>query len=365
MLQYILVFLFLVSLSAYLHLRTRPWQCKHLAQYTLSVESCDRWKGSVWLRLFHLWPYRQLSSQNSLHSPALYVQASSACLRRHHVSRPHNTGCRLIVAAYQQAYHHSGDETSLSVLGLLTMHLTQLNRECLLHLFSFLDKDSRRSLSLTCHQLREVFLDPRLWNLLHFSSPCQLRRDNFVLGPSLRYLTVCWYSSRVLQVCNIEDWLKSSFQKDICSKHESLVSTFLAHVCHTWVFVCVVLPCFVLCWDENWQNVSSGGGQPVQKSETISKTLVLLGPLQFTMLPAVKVLTHNLKYEHHRLKLNMSIFKLARCHFVHPCSCFSQDDAEIFNRSLRSHSFVLHIKQRSNFCPKRNVTSGQMCLKGW
>ncbi|XP_041853471.1 F-box and leucine-rich protein 22 [Melanotaenia boesemani] len=112
------------------------------------------------------------------------------------------------------------------------MHLAQLNRECLLHLFSFLDKDSRRSLSLTCHRLREVFLDPCLWNLLHFSSPCELRKDNFVLGPSLRYLMICWYSSRVLQVCNIENWLKSSFQKDICSKHESLVSTFLARVCH-------------------------------------------------------------------------------------------------------------------------------------
>lgn len=202
------------------------------------VESHDRWKGSVWLKHFHLWLYQQLSSQNSLHSTALYVQASSVCLRRHHVSRPHNTGCGLIVAAYQQAYHCPKDKASLSVLGRLTMHLTQLNRECLLHLFSFLDKDSRRSLSLTCCQLRSVFLDPCLWNLLHFSSPCQLRRDNFVLGPSLRYLTICWYSSRVLQVCNIEDWLKSSFQKDICSKHEGLVSTFLAHVCHMWVFVC-------------------------------------------------------------------------------------------------------------------------------
>lgn len=120
----------------------------------------------------------------------------------------------------------------ISVSGQHTMHLIQLNRECLLHLFSFLDKDSRRSLSLTCHQLREVFLDPCLWNLLHFSSPCQLRKDNFVLGPSLRYLTISWYSSMVLQVCNIEDWLKSSFQKNICSKHESLVSTFLAHVCY-------------------------------------------------------------------------------------------------------------------------------------
>ncbi|XP_029910058.1 F-box and leucine-rich protein 22 [Myripristis murdjan] len=112
------------------------------------------------------------------------------------------------------------------------MHLTQLNCECLLHLFSFLDKDSRKSLSLTCRRLREVFLDPRLWSLLHFSSPCQLRRDNYVLGASLRFLTIFWYSSRVQQVCNIEDWLKSSLQKTICSKHERLVSTFLAHVCY-------------------------------------------------------------------------------------------------------------------------------------
>ncbi|XP_028305372.1 F-box and leucine-rich protein 22 [Gouania willdenowi] len=112
------------------------------------------------------------------------------------------------------------------------MHLTQLNQECLLHLFSFLDKDSRRSLSHTCHRMREAFLDPCLWSLLIFSSPCQLKKDNFVLGAFLRYLTVCWHSSRVLQVCNVEDWLKSSFQKDICSKHESLVSNFLTHVCH-------------------------------------------------------------------------------------------------------------------------------------
>ncbi|KAM9376829.1 LOW QUALITY PROTEIN: F-box and leucine-rich protein 22 [Pholidichthys leucotaenia] len=176
----------------------------------------------------------QLSS-NSLHSTALYVQAFSVCLRRHHVSRPHNTSCGLIVTANQEACHCPWDEASLFFFFApeqLTMHLTQLNRECLLHLFSFLDKDSRRSLSLTCHQLREVFLDPCLWNLLQFSSPCQLRRDNFVLGPSLRYLTICWYSSRVLQVCNIEDWLKSSFQKDICSKHERLVSIFLTHVCN-------------------------------------------------------------------------------------------------------------------------------------
>ncbi|XP_030622751.1 F-box and leucine-rich protein 22 [Chanos chanos] len=110
------------------------------------------------------------------------------------------------------------------------MHLTQLNRECLLHLFSFLDKDSRRSLSLTCLSLREVFLDSHLWSLLHFSSPSELRKNNFVLGPSLRHLAIHWHSSRV-QVCNIEDWMKTMFQKDLCRKHERLVSDFLARVC--------------------------------------------------------------------------------------------------------------------------------------
>ncbi|KAK0148875.1 F-box and leucine-rich protein 22 [Merluccius polli] len=116
------------------------------------------------------------------------------------------------------------------------MHLTQLNRECLLHLFSFLDKDNRRSLSLTCRQLRQVFLDPRLWTLLSFSSPSQLRWDNFVLGSSLRSLSVCWHSSRVLQVCNIEDWMKTSFQRDICGKHQgapilrSLTLSGCAHI---------------------------------------------------------------------------------------------------------------------------------------
>uniref|UniRef100_A0A8C6SN93 F-box and leucine-rich repeat protein 22 n=1 Tax=Neogobius melanostomus TaxID=47308 RepID=A0A8C6SN93_9GOBI len=112
------------------------------------------------------------------------------------------------------------------------MHLTQLNQQCLLHVFSFLDKDNRSSLSQTCVRLREVFLDPCLWTRLHFSSPSQLRQDNFILGPSLRYLTISWHSSRVQQVCNIEDWLKSSFQKDICSKHQSLVTDFLQQVCH-------------------------------------------------------------------------------------------------------------------------------------
>ncbi|KAJ8417632.1 hypothetical protein AAFF_G00224750 [Aldrovandia affinis] len=110
------------------------------------------------------------------------------------------------------------------------MLMTQLNRECLLHLFSFLDKDGRRSLSLTCRGLREVFLDPSLWPLLCFHAPCEIQRDNYVLGPALRYLSICWHSSRV-KVCNIEDWAKTPFQKDICRKHEPIVSTFLARVC--------------------------------------------------------------------------------------------------------------------------------------
>ncbi|KAM9808380.1 LOW QUALITY PROTEIN: F-box and leucine-rich protein 22 [Neosynchiropus ocellatus] len=152
--------------------------------------------------------------QNSQDCTALYVQAGS--LRRHHVSRPHDTGRGLIVAG-------------LSSLRP-AMQLQQLNRECLLHLFSFLDKDSRRSLSRTCVRLHEVFLDPSLWTLLKFSSPSELKRDNFVLGPSLHHLSVCWHSSRV-QVCNIEDWMKTSFQKVLCDKHQRLVSSLLAQVC--------------------------------------------------------------------------------------------------------------------------------------
>ncbi|XP_032153662.1 F-box and leucine-rich protein 22 isoform X1 [Sapajus apella] len=113
---------------------------------------------------------------------------------------------------------------------LLTMHITQLNRECLLHLFSFLDKDSRKSLARTCSQLHEVFEDPALWSLLHFRSLTELQKDNFLLGPALRSLSICWHSSRV-QVCSIEDWLKSAFQRSICSQHESLVNDFLLQVC--------------------------------------------------------------------------------------------------------------------------------------
>uniref|UniRef100_F7H8R8 F-box and leucine-rich protein 22 n=1 Tax=Macaca mulatta TaxID=9544 RepID=F7H8R8_MACMU len=109
---------------------------------------------------------------------------------------------------------------------LLTMHITQLNRECLLHLFSFLDKDSRKSLARTCSQLHDVFEDPALWSLLHFRSLTELQKDNFLLGPALRSLSICWHSSRV-QVCSIEDWLKSAFQRSICSRHESLVNDFL------------------------------------------------------------------------------------------------------------------------------------------
>ncbi|XP_005987777.1 F-box and leucine-rich protein 22 [Latimeria chalumnae] len=110
------------------------------------------------------------------------------------------------------------------------MHITELNGACLLHLFSFLDKDSRKSLSKTCRRLQEVFLDPALWPLLNFHSPAELKRDNFLLGPSLRYLSICWHSSRV-KVCNIEDWMKTTFQRDICSKHENTVNNFLVEVC--------------------------------------------------------------------------------------------------------------------------------------
>ncbi|XP_028637295.1 F-box and leucine-rich protein 22 [Grammomys surdaster] len=111
------------------------------------------------------------------------------------------------------------------------MHITQLNRECLLCLFSFLDKDSRKNLSRTCSQLRDVFEDPTLWPLLHFHSLAELKKDNFRLSPALRSLSICWHSSRV-QVCSIEDWLKSAFQRSICSQHESLVNDFLLQVCN-------------------------------------------------------------------------------------------------------------------------------------
>ncbi|XP_072202116.1 F-box and leucine-rich protein 22 isoform X2 [Excalfactoria chinensis] len=109
------------------------------------------------------------------------------------------------------------------------MHITQLNRECLLHLFSFLDKNSRKNLAKTCHRLLEVFQDPLLWSLLNFNSPVELQKHNFLLGPALKYLSICWYSERV-KVCNVEDWMKNSFQKDFCSRHENTVTDFLLAV---------------------------------------------------------------------------------------------------------------------------------------
>ncbi|NXR27884.1 FXL22 protein, partial [Cinclus mexicanus] len=110
------------------------------------------------------------------------------------------------------------------------MHITQLNRECLLHLFSFLDKNSRKNLAKTCHKLLEVFQDPLLWSLLKFHSPAELKKDNFLLGPALKHLSICWYSERV-KVCNTEDWMKNSFQRDFCKRHENTVSDFLLDVC--------------------------------------------------------------------------------------------------------------------------------------
>ncbi|XP_049645650.1 F-box and leucine-rich protein 22 [Suncus etruscus] len=109
------------------------------------------------------------------------------------------------------------------------MHLTQLNHECLLHLFSFLDKDSRKNMARTCSKLQRVFQDPMLWPHLHFSSLTELQKDNFLLSPALRSLSICWHSSLV-RVCNIEDWLKSTLQRSICSRHENLVSDFLLQV---------------------------------------------------------------------------------------------------------------------------------------
>ncbi|XP_048376740.1 F-box and leucine-rich protein 22 [Stegostoma tigrinum] len=111
----------------------------------------------------------------------------------------------------------------------LLMLLTELNRECLLHIFSFLDKESRKGLSRVCHVLREIYHDPALWSLLCFCSLSELKRDNFVLSPALRSLSICWHSSRV-KVCNIEDWRKSSFQRDICNQHQHLVTNFLTRI---------------------------------------------------------------------------------------------------------------------------------------
>ncbi|XP_061450920.1 F-box and leucine-rich protein 22 [Rhineura floridana] len=111
------------------------------------------------------------------------------------------------------------------------MHITQMNWECLLHIFSFLDKNSRKSLAQTCHKLLRVFQDPSLWPLLHFHSLAELTKSNFVLGPALRYLTISWHSSQV-KVCNIEDWRKSTLQRNICSTHEHTVDNFLCQVCN-------------------------------------------------------------------------------------------------------------------------------------
>ncbi|KAM8974031.1 F-box and leucine-rich protein 22 [Pelodytes ibericus] len=109
------------------------------------------------------------------------------------------------------------------------MHITELNRECLVYLFSFLDKDSRKCLAQTCHDLMAVFQDSSLWPRLYFSSPMELTKKNYILGPALKYLSICWYSSRV-KVCNIEDWDKSPLQKSMCSQHQNTVSDFLRGV---------------------------------------------------------------------------------------------------------------------------------------
>ncbi|XP_062819377.1 F-box and leucine-rich protein 22 [Anolis carolinensis] len=105
--------------------------------------------------------------------------------------------------------------------------LTQLDGESLLHLFSFLDPESRWRLGLTCRRLRGVFLEPSLWPLLRFRSPAELLRGHFLLGPALRRLSVCWHSARVSRVCNVEEWAQSPLQRDICAKHRHAVSRLL------------------------------------------------------------------------------------------------------------------------------------------
>ncbi|KAJ7311302.1 hypothetical protein JRQ81_006918 [Phrynocephalus forsythii] len=109
------------------------------------------------------------------------------------------------------------------------MQITQLNWECLLHLFSFLDKESRKSLAQTCRAMLAVFRDPSLWPRLHFRSPLELTKSNFVLGAALRVLSVCWHSAQV-KVCNVEEWAKSPLQRDICRVHEHAVNDFLLRV---------------------------------------------------------------------------------------------------------------------------------------
>lgn len=151
------------------------------------------------------------------------------------------------------------------LFALLAMHLTDLNQECLLHLFSFLDKDSRQNLSLTCKCLREAFLDPQLWSLLHFFSPSELTRNNFILGPFLRHLNISWHSSRV-KVCNIEDYKKTTFQRDLCSKHASLVSHFLERVCHMWVLLFCLSAILVSSTSRFW-SCRWGGGRDGSSSE--------------------------------------------------------------------------------------------------
>ncbi|NP_001090359.1 F-box and leucine-rich repeat protein 22 S homeolog isoform X1 [Xenopus laevis] len=109
------------------------------------------------------------------------------------------------------------------------MHITQMNRECLLHLFSFLDKDSRRCLAQTCHSFMDIYQEPSLWSVLNFTCPAELNKKNFILGAALRSLSICWYSSRV-KICNIEDWCKTALQKSMCSQHQNIVSDFLLTV---------------------------------------------------------------------------------------------------------------------------------------
>ncbi|XP_061423838.1 F-box and leucine-rich protein 22 [Lethenteron reissneri] len=107
--------------------------------------------------------------------------------------------------------------------------LLHLNQECLLHLFSFLGRADRASLSRACTRLRSVYEDPALWTDLRFGSLVELNRGDYRLGAALRRLDVCWYSSRV-KVCNVEPWRQTELQRAMCCQHEGVVGDFLLQV---------------------------------------------------------------------------------------------------------------------------------------
>lgn len=58
-------------------------------------------------------------------------------------------------------------------------------------------------------QLQDVFEDPALLSLLHFRSQ-ELKKDNFLLSPGSTRSSPSAGTQPCVQVCSIEDWLKSA-----------------------------------------------------------------------------------------------------------------------------------------------------------